>query len=47
VQTANAHLPIVVTLLGMITFVKLVRWNAYSPIVVTLLGMVTLVNLVQ
>jgi hypothetical protein len=40
--------PILVTLLGMVTLVRLEHcWNALSPILVTLLGIVTLVRLVQ
>ena len=40
--------PILVTLLGIVTLVRVVQpWNAEPPILVTLLGIVTLVRLVQ
>ena len=48
VQPPNACSPITVTLLGMVTLVKLVHsLNVLFSIFVTLLGMVTLVKPVQ
>ena len=47
-QCENAHIPIDVTLSGMMRLVKLVQpENAQSSIDVTVSGMVTLVKLVQ
>ena len=47
-QSLNAKYPIVVTLLGIVTLVRLLQpSNAPLPIVVTLLGIVTLVRLMQ
>ena len=47
-QSENALLPMLVTLSGMVTEVRLVQYlNAYSPMHVTLFGMVTEVRLVQ
>ena len=40
----KALLPILVTLLGMVTVVSWLEENAAMPILVTLLGMVTLVS---
>jgi len=43
VQSPNALLPIDVTLLGIVTFVRLLQpWNALPPMLFTLSGIVTL-----
>ena len=48
VQFSNALIPIFVTLLPIVTLVRLVQpWNVFSSILVTLLGIVTLVMVVQ
>ena len=47
-QPINASSPILVTLFGIVTLVKLLQSeNAERQILVTLLGIVTLVKLVQ
>jgi hypothetical protein len=43
-QPANAPLPMVVTLAGIVTLVNCVSKNALSPMEVTLPGIVTLVS---
>jgi hypothetical protein len=44
VQSANAHSPMVVTLSGIVTVVKLQKANTALPMVVTLFGVVAEVN---
>ena len=48
IEPRNTSIPMLVTLLGIVTLVRLVQsQNAYVPMLVTPLAIVTLVRLVQ